>query len=66
MNSGNFESHHNSVLAHFADNRGSVMAEYAVLLGLVAVGCSLAVIGLGAPLVRLFGAQELWLMLAVP
>lgn len=45
---------------------GSVMAEYAVLLGLVAVGCSLAVVGLGAPLVRAYLAQELWLLLAVP
>ena len=50
---------------HF-DDRGSVTAEYAVLLGLVAVGCSLAVIALGAPLVRMFLAQEVWLLLGVP
>jgi Flp pilus assembly pilin Flp len=48
------------------DDRGTVMVEYAVLLSVVAVGCSLAVIALGAPLVRMFIAQELWLMLAVP
>lgn len=48
------------------DDRGTIMVEYAVLLSLVAVGCSLAVVGLGAPLVRLFMAQESWLMLAVP
>lgn len=48
------------------DERGTVTVEYAVLLGLVAMGCSLAVIGLGAPLVRLFVAQELWILLAVP
>jgi Flp pilus assembly pilin Flp len=50
----------------FINDRGSVTAEYAVLLGLVAVGCSLAVIGLGAPLVRMFMTQEVWLMLAIP
>lgn len=48
------------------DDRGSVTAEYAVLLGVVAVGCSLAVIALGAPLVRMFMAQEVWILLALP
>jgi Flp pilus assembly pilin Flp len=48
------------------DDRGSITVEYTVLLCLVAVSCSLAVVGLGAPLVRMFVAQELWLMLAVP
>ena len=48
------------------DDRGSVTAEYAVLLGLVAVGCSLAVVALGAPLVRMFMSQEVWLLLGVP
>lgn len=52
-------------MSHFND-RGSVTTEYAVLLCIVAVGCSLAVIGLGAPLVQLFMAQEVWLMLALP
>jgi Flp pilus assembly pilin Flp len=42
------------------------MVEYAVLLSVVAVGCSLAVVALGAPLVRMFMAQEAWLMLSVP
>lgn len=42
------------------------MTEYAVLLVLVALGCSLAVISLGAPLVRTLTAQEVWLLLAVP
>lgn len=54
------------IIFRTADDRGSVTAEYAVLLGLVAVGCSLAVIGLGAPLVRMFMTQEVWLMLAIP
>lgn len=49
-----------------ANDRGTVMVEYAVLLSVVAVGCSLAVIALGAPLVRMFMAQEVWLMLSVP
>jgi Flp pilus assembly pilin Flp len=36
------------------DDRGSVTTEYAVLLGFVAVGCALAVVTLGAPLVQTF------------
>lgn len=48
------------------DERGSVTVEYTVLLGFVAVGCALAVVGLGTPLVRAFLAQERWLLLAVP
>lgn len=48
------------------DDSGSIMVEYTVLLCLVAVGCSLAVVALGAPLVRLYMAQQVWLMLAVP
>ena len=47
-------------------DQGTVTLEYAVLLCVVAVGCSLAVIGLGAPLVRAFLVQESWLLLAVP
>ncbi|GEM_PF-3469554 len=31
------------------DDRGTIMIGYAVLLSVVAVGCSRAVIGLGAP-----------------
>ena len=53
-------------VARVPDDRGTIMVEYAVLLSVVAVGCSLAVIGLGAPLVRMFMAQEVWLMMAVP
>ncbi len=48
------------------NDRGTVGTEYAVLLGLVAVCCSLAVIGLGSPLMRLFSMQQAWVMLAVP
>lgn len=53
-------------LAVSIDERGTVTVEYAVLLSLVAIGCSLATVALGAPLVRLFMSQEVWLWLAVP
>ncbi|MGE5786857.1 MAG: Flp family type IVb pilin [Myxococcales bacterium] len=48
------------------DDRGSISVEYAVLLSLVAVGCSLAVVALGAPLVRMFMAQQVWILLGIP
>lgn len=37
-----------------------------MLLSLVAAGCVGATLALGAPLVKLFMAQELWLALAIP
>jgi Flp pilus assembly pilin Flp len=40
--------------------------EYTVLLCLVSVGCVLAMVALGAPLVQMFMAQETWLLLAIP
>jgi len=49
-----------------ADDRGSVTVEYTVLLVVVAVGCSLAVVGLGAPLVQMFVTLEAWLLLPFP
>jgi Flp pilus assembly pilin Flp len=48
------------------DERGSITVEYTVLLSFVAVGCALAVAGLGTPLVRAFLAQQVWLLLAIP
>jgi Flp pilus assembly pilin Flp len=48
------------------NDHGSIMVEYAVLLSAVAIGCSIAVVALGVPLVRMFMAQQVWLMLAVP
>src|ERR1041384_3040056 len=36
-----------------ADQRGSVTVEYAVLLATIAIGCALAIAGLGVPLFRL-------------
>jgi len=47
-------------------DRGSITVEYTVLLSFVAVGCALAVMSLGAPLVRAFMAQETWLLMAIP
>jgi len=49
-----------------ADDRGSVTVEYTVLLVLVSLVTALAVAGLGPSLVRMFLAQETWLLLAVP
>lgn len=48
------------------DTRGSVTVEYIVLLSLVSVGCAIAMISLGAPLVRMYIVQEVWLSLGVP
>jgi len=49
-----------------ADERGSVMVEYTVLLVLVSLVTALAVAGLGPSLVRMFLAQATWLLLGVP
>lgn len=46
--------------------RGSVTVEYAVLLGVVSIGCMFAIVGLGVPLVRMYHASQAWLMLPVP
>ncbi|MEO7038062.1 MAG: hypothetical protein ABI548_29105 [Polyangiaceae bacterium] len=50
----------------FASERGSVTVEYAVLLGVVSIGCVFAIIGLGVPLVRMYQASQAWLLLPVP
>lgn len=50
----------------FANERGSVTVEYAVLLSLVSLGCVFAIIGLGVPLVRMYQANQAWLMLPIP
>ena len=50
----------------FANERGSVTVEYAVLLSLVSIGCVFAIIGLGVPLVRMYQANQAWLMLPIP
>lgn len=47
-------------------DRGAVTVEYAVLLAVVSMGCVLAIIGLGVPLVRVYQASQAWLMLPVP
>ncbi len=48
------------------DQRGAVTVEYTVVLGLVAVGASVAVIGLGALLLQLFQFQQAVLLLPFP
>jgi Flp pilus assembly pilin Flp len=48
------------------DEHGSVMAEYAVLLTVVALGLSLATASLGVPLTRMYLSQRTWLMLPYP
>ena len=49
-----------------ASERGSVTVEYAVLLGVVSIGCVFAIIGLGVPLVRMYQANQIWLLLPLP
>jgi Flp pilus assembly pilin Flp len=49
-----------------SDTRGTVTVEYIVMLCLVSIGCAGAMIGLGAQLVQMFMAQEVWLVLGVP
>ena len=48
------------------DERGSLSAEYAVLLVLMAVGGSLALVSAGTPLMRLFVQRQTWLLLPFP
>lgn len=48
------------------NDRGSVTVEYAVLLGVVSLGCVFAVMGLGIPLVRMYQESQIWLLLPVP
>jgi Flp pilus assembly pilin Flp len=50
----------------FASERGSVTVEYAVLLGVVSIGCMFAIVGLGVPLVRMYQANQIWLLLPIP
>lgn len=60
-------------LGHFAmlrkvlaDARGSVFAEYVVVLTLLAVGTALATVACGVPLLEMFRAQVFWLGLPIP
>jgi len=53
-------------LGFWADMRGSITVEYAVLLATVAVGCALAIAGIGAPLFRMYLAHRAWLLLPMP
>lgn len=55
-----------SVTTMSFDTRGSVTVEYTVLLVLVALSCALAMVTLGAPLVRMFATYETWLLLPFP
>ena len=48
------------------DELGGVMTEYVIVLVFVSLGCALALIGLGAPLVSLFRLQRTWLLLPFP
>jgi Flp pilus assembly pilin Flp len=48
------------------DARGSVFAEYTVLLSVVAIGCALLIAGLGLPLLAYFHDQVALLTLPVP
>lgn len=48
------------------DARGSVTVEYTVLLVLVAMACVVAMLAIGAPLVRMFETYRTWLLLPFP
>ncbi|HVY28772.1 MAG TPA: hypothetical protein VHB79_19585 [Polyangiaceae bacterium] len=48
------------------DARGSVTVEYTVLLVLVAMACVVAMVAIGAPLVRMFETYQTWLLLPFP
>ena len=48
------------------DEQGAVSVEYTVILAVVAVVCALAVVAIGAPLVRMFLLQKTWLLLPFP
>jgi Flp pilus assembly pilin Flp len=50
----------------WADELGSITVEYTVLLVTVAVGCALAIRGLGVPLFRMYLAHRAWLLLPMP
>ena len=49
-----------------ADERGSITVEYTVLLVVVALGCAVAIGGLGVPLFRMYLAHRAWLLLPMP
>ena len=49
-----------------SDDRGAVTVEYAVLLAVVAVGCALAIAGLGSSLFATYVAHRTWLLLPMP
>jgi len=42
------------------------MVEYTVLLSVVAVGLGFAIAALGVPLIRMYLAQQTWLLLPFP
>lgn len=48
------------------DDRGSVSVEYTVLLCLVSLACAVAVMALGAPLVRSYELRVTMLLLPFP
>ena len=53
-------------LSLWVDERGSITVEYTVLLVVVAIGCALAIGGLGVPLFRMYLAHRAWLLLPMP
>jgi Flp pilus assembly pilin Flp len=48
------------------DARGAVMAEYVVLLVLVAGGASATIVVLGIAMAKYFAAQQAWLLIPFP
>lgn len=52
--------------ARFGNDRGSVSAEYTVLLCFVSLGCAIAIMALGLPLVRSYELRVTMLLLPFP
>ena len=57
---------HSSATGLLAEQAGTIMVEYVVVLCLVAVGGVLATIALGEVLVRVFLEHQTWLTLPFP
>ncbi|GEM_PF-1054783 len=48
------------------DDRGSVFAEYVIILTVFSLLCVAAIVAVGLPLLQHFQAQTAWLLLPIP
>lgn len=54
------------VWAAIRDEKGSIYAEYVIVLTVFAMLCVAATVAVGLPLLRHFQAQVAWLLLPIP